>query len=38
MNFLLEKGSLEAKRLFLVAPQIVSAGAAKGNQVELKIK
>ncbi len=38
MNFLLEKGSLEAKRLFLVTPQIVSAGAAKGNQVELKIK
>ncbi|MCK5914626.1 MAG: DUF748 domain-containing protein, partial [Deltaproteobacteria bacterium] len=42
MSFLVAKGPLEAKRLFLVAPQLLSAdGAAatgKGLQVEIKIK
>jgi len=42
MTFLKAKGPLEAKRLFLVAPQLLSveAGAAgdKGQQVEIKIK
>ncbi len=42
MDFLIEKGPVEAKRLFLVAPQTVTAvsgsDAEKGTQVEIKIK
>lgn len=40
MDFLIEKGPLEPKRLFLVAPQIIAAGTDSnpGNQVEIKIK
>ncbi len=42
MTFLTAKGPLEAKRLFLVTPQLLpaEAGAAgdKGRQVEIKIK
>jgi hypothetical protein len=42
MGFLIEKGPIEAKRLFLVAPQIVASvsgsDAEKGTQVEIKIK
>ncbi len=42
MESLIEKGPVEAKRLFLVAPRIVtsvsSGGVKKGTQVEIKIK
>ncbi len=42
MDFLIEKGPVEAKRLFLVAPQIIASvsgsDAEKGTQVEIKIK
>ena len=42
MDFLIEKGPIEAKRLFLVAPQIVASVSdsevEKGTQVEIKIK
>ncbi len=42
MSFLSTKGPLEAKRLFLVAPELVTeasvADGARGRQVEIKIK
>lgn len=42
MDFLIEKGPVAAKRLFLTAPQIVKSGSGndteKGTQVEIKIK
>ena len=42
MSFLIDKGPLKAKRLFLVAPQIVSVNAGKDSAakelVEIKIK
>ncbi len=40
MSFLIAKGPLEAKRLFLVEPQLVSpdSGVPVDHQVEIKIK
>jgi hypothetical protein len=38
MQYLTEKGPVEANRLFLVNPQLADGGDAAGRRVELKIK